>query len=284
MKSTGSILWLFNFRFIIKAASGTVLTLLAVYFVTSPAIIKPLYESEVIVYVPLAILSQQLNQQGIGFGSEKEIDLYIQILKSSIMTDSLNKRFELIPKYGIKDNTLYAESRLYQIVKSRIIIEKTRYGSVSVRVFDHDPVLAAEMANTMISLGEKIKKNIFDPNRIEAMKHAQNLYEQKETELANLREKIDKLNQNDIIYERTVHLYNLEMPELIARKSIYERKKKELETPLPNAYIISSAVPASGPKVPNRRMLALLGAGLYLFLLLVIEIIRHDFRIEAQER
>jgi len=78
-------------------------------------------------------------------------------------------------------------------------------------------------------------------------------------------------------------LYNLEMPELIARKSIYERKKKELETPLPNAYIISSAVPASGPKVPNRRMLMLLGAGFYLFILLVIEIIRHDFRIEAQE-
>jgi len=283
MKSTGSIFWLFNLRFIIKATSGTVLTLLAVYIFTSPAIIKPLYESEVIVYVPLAILSQQLNQQGIGFGSEKEIDLYIQILKSSIMTDSLNKRFQLIPKYGIKNNTLYAESRLYQMVKSRIIIEKTRYGSVSVRVMDRDPVLAAEMANTMISLGEKIKKNIFDPNRIEAMKHAQNLYEQKETELANLRTKIDKLNQKDILYERTVNLYNLEMPELIARKSIYERKKKELETPLPNAYIISSAVPASGPKVPNRRMLMLLGAGFYLFILLVIEIIRHDFRIEAQE-
>jgi capsular polysaccharide biosynthesis protein len=74
-----------------RALIGSIACALLVFIVTSPWLIKPLYESEVIVYVPLTILSQQLNQQGIGFASDREIDWYIQILKSNQLADSLIK-------------------------------------------------------------------------------------------------------------------------------------------------------------------------------------------------
>ncbi len=284
-------LWFFDARFVITAAVGTAITMLAIFLVTLPGIIKPLYQSEVIVYAPLAILSQQLNQQGIGFGDEKEIDWYIQTLKSTLLADSLNKKFDLFHKFSIDPQTPGAASKLYKKLGNRMHIEKTRYGSVSIKVLDSNPQLAADMANAIVSLGETIKKNMLFPNRFEAMSYAQNLYEQKASDILQLEKQMDSLRRfqsfvkssDSPAYSKALKTYNLELPELVARKEMYERKKEELDTPLPGAYVISSAVPASDPVLPKRLLLIISGATVYLLLLAVIEIFKHDMRSDRKE-
>lgn len=283
-KNLEDLSWLWQKTFVKRAVLGSVACAILIFVVTMPLIIKPLHESEVIVYVPLTILSQQLNQQGIGFASDREIDWYIQILKSNQLTDSLIKQYHLFTYFKVDTSDLDSKNQLYKEMGSRIIIEKTRYGSVSIRVRDNDPKRAADMANEIIVLGEVIKRNLLYPNRQESMRYVTSLFNQKTKEVARLEEMLDSLmeappgGKRDYLYNKTMTLFNREYHELITRKGNYEREQKNFDTPLPTAYIISYAVPKSQTIWPKRNLLMIAGAGIYLLLLVVFEIIRRDNR------
>jgi uncharacterized protein involved in exopolysaccharide biosynthesis len=281
-QATEDLSWLWQRKLVKRAVVGAFACVLLIFVVTSRWIIKPLYEAEVIVYVPLTILTQQLNQQGIGFASDREIDWYIQILKSNQLTDSLIKKYDLYSYFDINSVRLEAKNQLYRIMESRIVIDKTRYGSVSVKVRDNDAKRAADMANDMIGLGEVIKKNLLFPNRQESMRYVTSLYNQKAQDVAMLQKTLDSLIntgrplQNDYFYNQVVTHYNMEFQELIARKGLYEREQKNFDTPLPSAYVISQAVPVTKPIWPRRGLLMAAGMALYLVIFIVIEIIRRD--------
>ena len=281
-KNSEDLTWLWQKKLVKQASLGSIACAVLVFIVTSSWFIKPLYESEVIVYVPLAILSQQLNQQGIGFASDREIDWYIQILKSNQLTDSLIKRYDLLTYFKIKASDLDSKNQLYRKMEKRIIIGKTQYGSVSIRVRDNDPKRAADMANEIIVLGEVIKRNLLFPNRMESMRYVTSLYNQKALDVARIQKSLDSLMntspgvRRDFLYSKTQTQYNLEFQELIARKGIYEREQKNFATPLPSAYVISSAVPKSQVVWPRRYLLTGAGAAIYLLVLVVFEIIRRD--------
>ena len=281
-KATDDFSWLWQRKLVKRALLGAIACALLIFGITSRWIIRPLYEAEVIVYVPLTILSQQLNQQGIGFASDREIDWYIQILKSNQMTDSLIKKYDLFTYFHINPIKLDAKNQVYREMESRIIIDKTRYGSVSVKVRDNDAGRAADMANMMIGLGEIIKKNLLFPNRQESMRYITSLYNQKAQDVALLQKRLDSLIntgmplQNNNQYNKTLTHYNMEFQELISRKDLYEREQKNFDTPLPSAYVISYAVPVTKPIWPRRWLLMAAGVALYLTLFLVIEIIRRD--------
>jgi uncharacterized protein involved in exopolysaccharide biosynthesis len=76
----------------------------------------------------------------------------------------------------------------------------------------------------------------------------------------------------------------LELQELISRKDLYEREQKNFDTPLPKAYVISSAVPSQKPVSPRPKLYSVLGAGIYLFLFLTIQIIRRDIYKETSKK
>lgn len=285
--NSGDLSWLWQKNLIKRALSGSIACALLVFIITSPWTIKPLYESEVIVYVPLTILSQQLNQQGIGFASDREIDWYIQILKSNQLADSLIRRYDLINNFKINTSDLDSKNQIYRKMESRIIIDKTRYGSVSVRVRDNDAQRAADIANEIIVLGEMIKGNLLFPNRQESMRYVNSLYNQKSLEVARLEKSLDSLMETshgikrDYLYEKMLTLYRLEFQELITRKGLYEREQKNFDTPLPTAYVISSAIPKSQQIWPKRGLLMGAGTGIYFIILLVFEIIQRDNRKNA---
>ncbi len=271
--------WIWNTAFLKRLAVGSVVTALLVYIITMPFMIKPRYESETIVYAPLTILSQQINQQGIGFGNDREIDMYIQVLKSDALTDSLVKHFE-------KDtNSLEKRNRLTHLLQSRIKVEKTRYGSISIKVLDHDPKRAASVATYIVDVGEKIKESLLHHNRAEAFNYAQSLFEQKASEVSDLEKRYDSLMKSssllpkdNLLKEKTRQVYNMELQELITRKNQFEQIKKDFDTPLPKAYIISPAVPATKAIWPNRWLFSGLSAVIFIFLLTVFEIIKRDIR------
>ena len=283
-KKSEDVSWIWKLPFLKKASIGAIITIVIIYLITLPVIITPLYESEVIVYVPLAILSQQLNQQGIGFASEKEIDWYIQILKSNHLRDSLIARFNLMSEFKVDTNKFGMKSRVLKMLDSRIDIEKTRYASVSIKVRDNSPKRAAAMANEILELGEIIKKNMLYQNRLESMHYVQSLFEQKSNELSSLEKQLDSVSKSkstnqsskNFLYEKTLRLYNHGLEELIFRKDLFEREERNFNTPLPKVYVISTAEPESKPIWPKRGIMCVVGAGTYLLLLLIIEIIKRD--------
>lgn len=255
---------------------GAIICILLTLLVTMPFLTEPVYESEAIVYVPLVIPNQQISQQGVGFAGEHEIDAYIQILKSNILADSL------LNQLGSGSGTPENKNQVYKKLASRIKVEKTRYGSVSIKVRDNDPKRASDLANHVIIWGESIRQNLLLPNREEALLYSRSLYDQKAEEIRVLEKAIDSLEQTGAVlkkafeYEKALSAYKLEFQEYILRKNQFERAKKDFETPPPKVYVVSPAVTAE--KVwPRRGVLCVVVVLVYSMVLIVIEIIKRDF-------
>jgi uncharacterized protein involved in exopolysaccharide biosynthesis len=281
------ISWLWNVKFLKRAVIGVIICILSVCIFTMPFLVPAEYESETIVYAPPAILPQQLNQQGIGFGNDKEIDWYIQVLKSNSLADSLEKRFHLFKNFAIDTGNSNAKSELYQALKSRVHIDKTRYNSVLIKVRDTDAKRAAAIANSIVEVAEIIKAILLHPNRLESLKYTQSLFEQKVSEVSSLGKKLDSLkraltpqsNSSDILlYNNISEAYNQNYKELTLRKDQYEVEKKSFNTPLPKAYIISGAIPEFRAAWPKRGLIASVVVAIYLIFLIVYELIKRDIR------
>jgi len=273
---------LFTSSFLKWLLAGMFITGLLSYIVTSPAIIKPMYRSEAIIYVPLTLFSQQFDQQGIGFGSNPEIDGHIQILRSTQLLDSLNQQFDISGNWNMNVSDDQGRNRFYQKIQSRIGISKTRYNSVSVGVKDHDPDRAAEMANAIVRLGDVIKEEILLENRLNAYRFARELYEQKQSEILTIEEGFGRLTDEresqtpgtESFRQKT--LYEAELWELTARKNQYEKLRKSLETPLPRSYVVSPAVANHTPAWPARLPIITGVILLYIVVALFIQILRKD--------
>ncbi len=271
-----------NPRFLIIMAVGAVVTGVFTWLVTLPVFITPLYRSEALIYVPLTIPSRQIEQQGIGFASDIEIDGHLQIFQSARMRDSLIKRYNLDQQLNVDLDETGGLSRLYEKIDSRIKFEKTRFSSVAVIVLNPDPVLAAEMANVIVNLGDVIKEDILYENRRKAFLQSQQHYDTKYQSVKLMEQTIDSLenSQTDLgkgseIF-RLKNQYATEIQELASRKNHLEMVERDFNTGLPGSYIVSRAIPAAKPHWPNRKLLVAGSVIAFIFFLLVIEIVKQN--------
>lgn len=285
-------------KWLLAGAAGT---FLLVYLLTSPLFIRPLYQSEALIYVPLTLFSQQYEQQGIGFGNNEEIDGHIQILKSVLLLDRLDERFNLSAAWNIDTAPAGGKSRLYDRLNSIVKIQKTRYNSVSIRVRHHDRQLAADLANHIVFLGDTIKEKMLYGNRLEAFNFAGRLYREKQDEIKELellltepdlvagmrREDENRGNvlqgENSILSSMKKHIiYETELRQLSSLKNRYETIKKSLETPLPGSYLISPAVASHDPVWPPRLLLSLAAAASFIILMVFFQIVRQNGKAQEQ--
>jgi hypothetical protein len=264
---------------------GSLLTFLLVYFITSPLIVKARYASETLVFVPLTLFHKQYDQQGIGFGSNAEIDGHIQILQSSRLLDSLDHRFGLMEEWNLSRKDPRALSAYYSKMRKRMQVEKTRYGSVLVRMHSPDAEKSAQLANAVVALGDIIKQDILLENRLIALDFARDLYQKKQEEIAHLEARMgisdtlpDLKDKDDLpltYRQRTV--YEAELYELTALRNHYERLSKSLEIDLPKVYVISPAIPSHEAVWPPRLLLALAGSIGFLLLYLAVQILKRSY-------
>ncbi len=276
--------WLLRWKFLKWLIIGAAGSFVLVYLLTAPLFIRPLYKSEALIFVPLTLFSQQFEQQGIGFGSDAEIDGHIQMLHSTRLLDSLAARFGLAERYGVDIDEPGGNMRLHEIMRTRINIEKTRYHSVSVSVRDHDALKAAALANEIVRLGDVIKEDLLRKNRLAAYHFARGLYEDKLAELDALEDPFqlkdavvpDRASSLPFRTSGTQSFYEFLLLELSERKSNYEILKKSLETPLPAAYVISPAGVAHRPVWPPRLLLSAAALMVFAVVMIFVEVIRKD--------
>ncbi len=280
-KHTNQSLFSFSRNFWVWLAVGFVGSFVLIYLISSPVFFKPRYQAEALVYVPLSIFVHQFDQHGIGFGSNAEIDVYIQLLYSTHVLDSLEATFGLKERWDIDaDQGAAGRSQLHNKLRSMLRIGKTRYGSVSVGVRYTDPMLATEMANELVRLGDAVREHILSENRYAAYEFARALYENKLLEVEEMEREISAYGhdntQKGIEQSRLLTLYEAEFQILTMRRDLYETMKKGLETPLPAAYVVSLAVVPHQAKWPPRLLWSFAAAFGFLLLAFFTEMIRRD--------
>lgn len=283
------IILLYSWRKVIGIV--TLLAVLVATIVTMPIFMPPVFKAEAIIYPPATYSAKLIAEYDLRFGADKEIDEHIQILKSSLLRDSIIKRFDLWKHYNIEPDEDNKQFKLNKLYNENINVERTRYNSISVTVFDEDPAMAAEICNQIIKIGDKVKTYILKQNLIEALNSMQQNMLTSTKELETIGEEMQKMNPNIVLNYNTLTKQKyaerikaqLDLREYIARyrndqnkellellfdyedklsrffslKDSYEQAIQSLNTKIADAYVITPAQIPDKKYAPKRMLIVL---------------------------
>jgi len=115
-------------------------------------LIRPLYESKVILY-PAANITESRTLLGEAtsnttlFGDDDATEKLLQVISSEQVREYLKKKYNLADHYRIKPSEKYPNTIVAEKMDRYIHSSKTSFGSVEIRVRDRDRELACAMAN-----------------------------------------------------------------------------------------------------------------------------------------
>ncbi|MGB8357196.1 MAG: hypothetical protein WCD55_01135, partial [Bacteroidales bacterium] len=128
-------------------------------------LIKPLYESKVILY-PAANITESRTLLGEAtsnstlFGDDDATEKLLQVISSEQVREYLKKKYDLADHYRIKPSEKYPNTLIAEKMDRYIHSSKTSFGSVEIRVRDRDRELACAMANDIALRADTIFNNL----------------------------------------------------------------------------------------------------------------------------
>lgn len=152
---------------------------LAVIF-SSPWVIEPKYRSYAVLY-PANI---------IPMGTETPTEQMLQVLQSDDIQDMVVRAFNLYDHYKIDTakNKHYKTAMKLQL-EDNVRIKKTEYESVVIEVLDTDPLVAKEMAESIITFFNKKERTLQRDKSMEVVKILKNELDKKIAEMDTMEAK-----------------------------------------------------------------------------------------------
>jgi uncharacterized protein involved in exopolysaccharide biosynthesis len=236
------------------------------------------YQSSVTIVPPLETLQKDMGMGGLGAMSNSLLrsaiggmggtiaGIYVEILESRELADTIIDQFRLMETY----TAIRYRSEARMALKSSTKIETTADGAVKIAVLDHDPNRSAAMANAYVveldrrnkqlSGGQATSKRVFLETRL------------KEVE--------DKLSKIDNILSREAKTQEM-LYELLVQQ--YEIAKIEEARSLPTIQVLDEGVV---PEVPVARGTATKGvlAGVAAFMLGVFLAFTREYVVQSRRR
>lgn len=100
------------------------------------------------------------NESATKFGDEEEAEQAIQILESAEIRNTMIEKYNLDSVYDISPNSTTRLADLHEKYNSHVSSERTRYGSVLIKVYDEEPERAKNMANDLSMLLDTVKNRM----------------------------------------------------------------------------------------------------------------------------
>lgn len=207
-QSTNLITFLYKWRkplIILPLVSG-----IAAAIFSGPTFITPKYQSTVVVYatttnsISKAILPQTgfADEDVLEFGDEERAEQLLQILNTDEIRDSIVSKYNLMEHYDIDPESPYKLTELRETFSDNVEFRRTEFSSVEISVLDEDPQMAADIANDISRLLNKVKNRIQRERAYLALQIVDNSYKAIRAEERSLEDALRRLR-----VEKGVHDY-----------------------------------------------------------------------------
>lgn len=203
-----------------------IIAFLASVIFSSSYFIKPKYKSTLIMYpvstssISKALLSSTygVQQDVLEFGAEEQAEQMLQILNSNLIRDRIIAKYDLANHYGIKPNEKYRLTKLYKEYENNITFRRTENMAIKVSVLDHDPQIAADIANDIADLFDSTKTAMQRERALKAFHIVEGEYLKKQTEIQQMEDSLVKLRELGIFdYESQTEMINQQLAVEIAK-------------------------------------------------------------------
>ena len=211
------------FALVISIVASVVVTL----------VMKSKYESSGIIF-PTPTNSPDKILAEPQFGYEVDADWLMQVLKSEIVRDSLNKTFNLTEYFDLDVNKHGWIDDLRKKYENMMSFERTRYMSIEIKAKTEDPELSANIVNFVIDNIDPIREHIFKANTYQSLIHFENTYFDKIEFINQLTDSIYTLREQntntslDLLYnqiknkQNEVNSWRIELNEIRSSYKFYD--------------------------------------------------------------
>lgn len=256
-------------------------------------------------------------------GEEEQAEQLLQILKSAEIRDSIINKYNLMKHYKIDKGADFAKTKLHKRYSKNISVERTRYGSIEVEVWDTDPKLASNIANDIVRLGDTvfnrmIKARVTEPylavknqwdaynqeiientkvlsrladsgvvSRDQRMELFRNLIDAKKSgdgELVSyIQRRIDATDKYGAEYDAAHNLMDERFVQMAEFKAVLDQAKAGANSKMKHHFPVEKAVPAERKEYPVRSLIVIVAA-FASFVLMLITLILRDKYLELKAK
>lgn len=241
--------------------------------VSMPVFMPPHYMSKMVFYPYNPASSDRsvlFNEDGTlidYFGGKDETNRFLSIANSSGLVAYMVDSFNLREHYKIKEPGFYYVARKFRGNYKAI---KNEFQSIEVKIYDTDPVLAAEMVKAAVKYMENADKALIINNRKKSLNALQKEYDEKKTRLETLADSLNIMKKKaNIRYDKDGNIIGDEQVRLmdqIVKKltlnvnemlSITNQFEVSLSEKLTEIHVIEDAGVAEKKSKPVRWLIVL---------------------------
>jgi capsular polysaccharide biosynthesis protein len=192
-----------------------VIALLGSWFFSSPWFITPKFKSTVIMFPASSssISKSLLNEQSVkgqditAFGEDDQAEQLLQILNSNRIRDRVMHKFDLMKHYNIDSTSEVKYSNLFKEYDNNITFRRTEFMAVQISVYDKEPQVAADIANTIASLLDSAKNDMMRQRSVKGFQVVEAEYNSMKAEKDKIVDSLitlGSLGVNDVEYQSQV--------------------------------------------------------------------------------
>ena len=249
-------------------------------------LIRPLYESTVILYPSSNIteatsLLGETESRTALFGDDDATEKLIQVINSAQVREYLKEKYNLMQHYNIKPGEKYPNTLMKAKMDKYMRCTRTDYGSVKIRVRDHDRVYACNMANDMAARADTIFNNLQREAAMVTLDEISRLYDIQKRLVRQYEDSL--MNLSSAAALRLYSTFEMENDYLgLMRGRFLEAQALSRQT-LPYILVVDRAVVAEKKVFPKRSVMVLLSTVSVLLLLAMVLFIAEGVKLRRAD-
>lgn len=210
------------------------------WFFSLPLFITPKYKSTVIMFpvssssISKSLMEEQAvkGQDITAFGEDDQAEQLLQILNSNRIRDRVVRQFNLLSHYGIDSTSRYRYSKLYEEYDDNITFRRTEFMAVQIAVYDKDPQMAADIANTIAALLDSVKNEMMRQRSVQGFRVVEAEYRELKAEKDRIVDSLialGSLGVNDVEYQSQVLNQQYAIAIMEGKRSAQAELQKKLD-------------------------------------------------------
>lgn len=235
--------------------------------------IKPLYESTVILY-PSSNITETRTLLGEAasnaelFGGDDATEKLIQVISSEQVRDYLREKYDLAAHYGIRPTERYPNTVIAEKMDRYIRSSKTTFGSVEISVRDRDRELACIMANDIAARADTIFNNMQRSAAAVTVDEISRSHAEQEALVKNYLDSLARLEGAEAL--KVYAMLETETDYLNLIRGRYIEALSLSRQTMPYTLVVDSAVVAEKKAFPRRSIIVIVSTVSALILLALI--------------
>lgn len=143
------------------------------------------------------------------FGKEERAQELVQILHSEQIFGRVKRKYDLGSHYDIDPDHEYRATAIKKTYEDRVDFDRTKYGSVEIRVMDQSPDTAAMIANDIAAYADSVKNRMQRDRALEALEVVERKFKEMRSYMGTLEDSLSFLRKKGVHdYESQSEMFN----------------------------------------------------------------------------